>query len=613
MSKPQSATDPSMEDILASIRKMISEERTGPRPVPDQMSRTPFGEATSAKAEEAEARADEPQPGAQPQFQSPSQSPSQVQSLAQSLPESPSQLEPARRAEPAADAGGPREAQHVGETPSAPSFSSLSDALKAAAKPSPQHRSLDEKIADMLDKGPAPAAPAQPVTVDPLAVFAASRTARQGPGSTDPALTPGRSEYQMPTGLKPGAGDRIGRDEASSGPTGGATPSRLNGLNGSSAAHAEPKPSFEQGTVVPLTSDMPSGRRDTPSGRPSSGSDTMPDKAAGRGATDENNPDDKTVISIPGRGTGAPTAGQAGSPPPKSGGLNGATVAPFGPRPLPGSTGVPRAEAAGGPTGKAPLADPKDPLQPSLEDIAKAMRPDLSAPADAPAAPPKPGTNFNFLGETPPAEEAAAKPKPAAGARAAVPPTVDEIVAKIAASHAADAAARMLRDKGGESRGPAGPAAPAKSELSNPDPAKSGLARTGPMQAEAPGAAPKPPGEAAAHAPRPAEPEPNKTKGGPSEALLDAVVDLVHAEPSSLSVFASGSAFINGIGEEDPGAPAGAENKPKDPPKLDRAASELLRPMLRQWLAENMPRIVEEALRSELDSSQEPGQDPKKS
>ena len=33
---------------------------------------------------------------------------------------------------------------------------------------------------------------------------------------------------------------------------------------------------------------------------------------------------------------------------------------------------------------------------------------------------------------------------------------------------------------------------------------------------------------------------------------------------------------------------------------MDRAAAELLRPMLRQWLAENMPRIVEDALRSEL-------------
>jgi cell pole-organizing protein PopZ len=85
---------------------------------------------------------------------------------------------------------------------------------------------------------------------------------------------------------------------------------------------------------------------------------------------------------------------------------------------------------------------------------------------------------------------------------------------------------------------------------------------------------------------------------GPSEALLDAVVDLVHNEPAALSVFTSGSAFIHGVG------PEGIEtDKPHAPRKLDGAAAELLRPMLRQWLADNMPRIVEEALRSELKSS----------
>ena len=44
MSKPQLASEPSMEDILASIRKMISDDRPGPSPMPDQMGRTPFGE-----------------------------------------------------------------------------------------------------------------------------------------------------------------------------------------------------------------------------------------------------------------------------------------------------------------------------------------------------------------------------------------------------------------------------------------------------------------------------------------------------------------------------------------------------------------------------------------
>ena len=44
------------------------------------------------------------------------------------------------------------------------------------------------------------------------------------------------------------------------------------------------------------------------------------------------------------------------------------------------------------------------------------------------------------------------------------------------------------------------------------------------------------------------------------------------------------------------------------PRKLDTAAAELLRPMLRQWLSDNMPRIVEDALRGELDSA-EPASD----
>jgi len=91
----------------------------------------------------------------------------------------------------------------------------------------------------------------------------------------------------------------------------------------------------------------------------------------------------------------------------------------------------------------------------------------------------------------------------------------------------------------------------------------------------------------------------------PSEALLDAVVDMVKSKPSSLSVFTSGSAFIHGVsGGEKPATSAG-----EPPHKLDTAAAELLRPMLRQWLAENMPRIVEEALRSELNSSQKTGED----
>ncbi len=107
-----------------------------------------------------------------------------------------------------------------------------------------------------------------------------------------------------------------------------------------------------------------------------------------------------------------------------------------------------------------------------------------------------------------------------------------------------------------------------------------------------------------------------------TEALLDAVVDMVQQQPSKLSVFTSGASFISGVVDKAKGshkpdvtdkadAPSVA-GAPGAPPKMDRAAAELLRPMLRQWLAENMPRIVEDALRSELTDTQGDGKGPGK-
>ena len=109
----------------------------------------------------------------------------------------------------------------------------------------------------------------------------------------------------------------------------------------------------------------------------------------------------------------------------------------------------------------------------------------------------------------------------------------------------------------------------------------------------------------------------------PAEALLDAVVDLVQQQPGALSVFTSGASFIGGVAAKKAVAEAMASVKadkgdassvPGAPPKMDRAAAELLRPMLRQWLADNMPRIVEDALRSELtETTQGDGKGPAKS
>ena len=73
-------------------------------------------------------------------------------------------------------------------------------------------------------------------------------------------------------------------------------------------------------------------------------------------------------------------------------------------------------------------------------------------------------------------------------------------------------------------------------------------------------------------------------------------------------MFTSGASFIGGVGDKKAVADAvvaaspvsadkaDASSVPGAPPKMDRAAAELLRPMLRQWLADNMPRIVEDEL-----------------
>ncbi len=112
MSKPQLASEPSMEDILASIRKMISDDRPGPSPMPDQMGRTPFGESRTGAA-----------------------------------------VDP--RSQPRQPAGAPAQ---QGEAP-ASNFNSLADALKVATALSDQRRSLQQEIASVLEKGPQRADP----------------------------------------------------------------------------------------------------------------------------------------------------------------------------------------------------------------------------------------------------------------------------------------------------------------------------------------------------------------------------------------------------------------------------------------------------------------------
>jgi len=495
MTKAQSAAEPSMEDILASIRKMISEERLGPRPIPDQMARTPFAEAAPAKHT---ARSDAA-PAASPAKPAPGLAGRDV------LPE--------KRSAPAT------------EQQSEPSFSSLSDALKAATAPSEQHRTLDEKIADMLDKGPATGHPMAPT--DPLAVFAAGKTARAVPVQPEPGSTVG------PPGARvPGRGSDPASPASTKG--GDAGPARDAGLrapersfNGAMPSPRRDAKSSDAGTVVPLGGEAPTARRDALSPRPGAAAPAA-GKAGEPAKADANKPEAKTVVSIPTRTPAASGMGQAASAP-KGPMMNGATVAPFGPRPLPGTARS--APDAAGEEKRSPSDEPAGSSGPSLEDIAKATRPDSAARSD------------DAMGSAP-AKGEAQRTTPGKTSASVFPATA---------------------------KGPGSPESGLRAAIE----------------------------KAAAAQAATADPANPTRGGGPSEALVDAVVDLVHSEPSSLSVFTSGSAFIHGVGAND-----AESDKPKEARKLDRAAAELLRPMLRQWLADNMPRIVEEALRSELDSSQ---------
>jgi cell pole-organizing protein PopZ len=446
MTKPQFSTEPSMEDILASIRKMISEERLGPRPIPDQFARSPFGESA----------AETPAVG-------------------------PIAMEPRFERAPA-------------PTERAPSFSSLSDALKAATPSPGQRLSLEEKIADMLEMGEASPRPATPT--DSLAVFAATRqtpvTSRDlGSLNTTPRSPDAASE--RPTARKtPGSGEAPRTAKPAS-----RTPEAP--LSGSAHRREEraPRPGVAPGASIDSVAD--------PKTTDTQRIIAMPPRAgAAAGAASGAG---QTAASSP---AAAAINGAHGS------GMNGGSVASMGLHAIQGSAPGPR-----------PTPSDKSDAESGAGLTAKSY--DGSKSPEGFHARPGDGT---------------------------------------IRSKSAD---RLADD----------PAKVAAKPMSAPSAATPATARTT-------GAVDKSVAPSSGTAP-------GKARGTPSEALVDAVVALVHKEPDTLSVFTSGSAFIHGITSHEPSKPG-----PNTARKLDRSAAELLRPMLRQWLSENMPRIVEDALRSEL-------------
>ncbi len=551
MTKPQFSTEPSMEDILASIRKMISEERLGPRPIPDQIGRSPFGE-----------------------------------SIAESPAAGPADLGPNLGAGIGPDPG-PSFERTPAPAERAPSFSSLSDALKAAT-PSPEQRlTLEDKIADMLETDDE--TPRRPVSrTDSLAVFAATRPGPVNVPGSGPLGAASRSSTSPTDSPEPPLDRKTPdpEDDApfsqTARPVSGAPQSPLNGMHHREARGLPPGPAP---SAPKVSASMGEPKRTEPAGsklaepklpepklaeaKPAEPKDIAPKE------TSPNKADTQRVIAMPPRpgATVLNGAGLSAAPTPSATATNGSHNPGLNGTHGPAINGANVASLglhafAGGAQGLRPsLREGGSPSGKRLDNDAT----DTGLSAKAPDGKVFNGPRFS---ESKPSEGLQAK----SGDDAFRGKTDDR--PETPANGLAKGAHQSPRDE---------PAKP-QSTPSALEPAPVD-ARTETPAATASGLAPR------ADAPA--------TKSTPSDALIDAVVAMVHKEPDTLSVFTSGSAFINGCTDVEPVRKPG----PNMGRKLDRGAAELLRPMLRQWLSENMPRIVEDALRSELMSSQPEAED----
>jgi hypothetical protein len=548
MTKPQTTNEPSMEDILASIRKMISEDRLDARPIPDQIARASIGERATPRPV--------PKPVGQDRVE-------KAQSDAKPV-----------SAPPTAVLGEP-----PGSERSVPSFSSLSDALKSAA-PGSVRAPLDGKLSNMLNEEGKPGSNGRdgiPPSA-PLAVFAGSRA--PSAASAKPQLQNGSSaEKQVnesraaafpeqapltaaktdadPERAVPSSGARVQstlKPVPEKQPTQDSRPSPLatNGaaLNGSSV-HKSAAPSIAT-AAASTVSEIPAADRDD-----SLRTTRMPLlKSEIEHSIEAPKVDTQRIIAMPARfpmSSNQTSSGQSES----SALTNGS-------------------EVNGAQNNGALAQGAKGALNGSGASVF-GLRP-AGAPADG------------------------ARPRTDIGARldeVVKPELVNLEVSSARAASSIGAAPHVLKVDDADSTEARVHIVEQKPDAKEPSDALEAFKRAVAEHHNESSAKQAVGGGAAT---------------GPSESLVDAVMDLVHAEPGTLSVFASGSSFIHGVGSShhveapvkvpEPALPEEPANPVVAAPKLDRSAAELLRPMLRQWLADNMPRIVEDALRSELTSGQ---------
>jgi hypothetical protein len=576
MTKPHAASEPSMEDILASIRKMISEDRLGARPIPDQIARASIGERVTPRPVPKTGDWDRKEKSAPDEAK-----PAPVPSLSTA-----SEPVPAERP--------------------VPSFSSLSDALKSAA-PGAIRPSLDDKLADMLDDEGKPGANGRDSapTAAPLAVFAGSRAQSASPAK--PQIHSGASNGSSPMAqMQPASALRAPVQEQ---------PTRTSALQ---EPRSERTHSLNSARVQPTLKPV--------SEKPDSETSGLPPSA--KNGTALNGSSGHPSASAPSAAAVAPL--KVAEPPAEPVKQNRSAVDAL------------RADSEGISRSSTPQV--KSEIERSVVEPKAETQRIIAMPARFPASSGHVsaghGDTSGLINASPTNGSLTNGALNAAlnGARASVfglrtagvqPPSRPLVSEEVEVRAEESVKAEPIK------HGPSVAPIAATLMVATPKALKVhgvdiiGGAISAEPKLEAKGLAPehaKEPAEAlealkkavAAHSEEASADRTVETAvaSGPSERLVDAVMDLVHSQPDVLSVFTSGASFIHGVGvphhHDEPADDASLtlpalpveQLNPLGARKLDRSAAELLRPMLRQWLADNMPRIVEDALRSELMSSQ---------
>ena len=535
MSRPEAAMEPSMEEILASIRKIISEEpatSVRPKPVdrPAPMAGSPSEPATARRPEPPRASIEWSVPS-DPEKAPPAPSSPRA---APAVPPPPAQ--PAIAASDF-DPADPFAAPHVPPSPIQATDTPPPAPAQTARRPEGDSNALYGRLAEALRTGSEPRATTAPANKAPPPTSAAPVLDDLDDLLSDTPAPP-QSTGDVKASEKPPAMD-----------LGAVIPSR------GQAPGADQEP--DTSASLPDAASAPDAPQENPymSARSEALKKKMLEARTGRTAAsgrEELSPDD-----IPAEAEAPQTISLSASP--------------ADDQPATASDGPVEIELAAGDAERAATAD-ADVGQEHIDD-----------PEGSEAV----KSAFGALVAGLAASSASAGLK----AEEQAPPSV---VRKVEPDKGADRAEIAAQDDGtgdaqGASAGHSTPdAAPAPKVIaaSLPFSTAAAVSKPDPAQADFATASSKP-------EPKPASDQPAPAATPPADAK-SAEADPASAQPvpAGLPQVAASSELVSGLPGQ-AGTAVGVRT-------VEDIVAELLRPMLREWLAENMPRMVEKALRIEL-------------